>query len=305
MVVHWIVLLCGVVAGQEDLITKKVLADWKNNFEMVNKGCFSGNLEIGSDEKEENKLKNDTKKEYKFFSNGKFKMISGNNVNTGVGVINPSYSFFLMKPDGVGEWKMVEFYQDENHEKKSQISRSFRRYFFPGYSFGENHVFELFENKLLFLEFKKKQGSISVFDIEIVIDRPKNIVFQGEIQVDDLDNSRIVECLGSIEEQGVKINIKIDKKQIDNNTAFFEIKLKTTNYNVDGAPKSISVSTVEIKDCVPIPEEQFFLSFYGFSEPSGMTKNQYGVNKYLLISVIIVVVLFTLFSILKWANYVS
>ena len=126
----------------------------------------------------------------------------------------------------------------------------------------------------------------------------------GEIQVDDLDNSRIVECLGSIEEQGVKINIKIDKKQIDNNTAFFEIKLKTTNYNVDGAPKSISVSTVEIKDCVPIPEEQFFLSFYGFSEPSGMTKNQYGVNKYLLISVIIVVVLFALFSILKWVNYV-
>ena len=78
MVVHWIVLLCGVFAGQEDLITKKVLVDWKNNFEMVNKGCFSGNLEIGSDEKEENKLKNDTKKKYKFFSNGKFKMISGN-----------------------------------------------------------------------------------------------------------------------------------------------------------------------------------------------------------------------------------
>lgn len=44
---------------------------------------------------------------------------------------------------------------------------------FPGYSFGENHVFELFENKLLFLEFRKKQGFISVFDIEIVIDRQK------------------------------------------------------------------------------------------------------------------------------------
>lgn len=104
-----------------------------------------------------------------------------------------------------------------------------------------------------------------------------------------------MECSGSIEEQSVKIKIKIDKKQIDNNAAFFEINQKTTNYNVDGAPNSISVSTVEIKDCVPIPEEQFFLSFYGFSEPSGMTKNQFGVNKYLLISVIIVVLLIAFF----------
>lgn len=267
--------------------SEKVILDWKRNYEKSKNVALEGAVTIDESNKTNDEISIEKTRKYNILGIGEFKKVTGNNENNGVAVCNPGYSFFIMKNDTNKEWKLLELFQGDEHEMKSTLGKSFRKFFYPDYFFGQKHFYELYLNKAISIKFKNVNKNIEVYDCEIKIDDKKNQIFNGTIAIDIDDESRVVEFSGKIDATKA-FRKQINKKAILPNSDF-EFKIESfSEYILESRDIRLNhASTIKVHKVSSIDTSEFYLANYGLPEPGRSNKNSIISNYYIFFGMLI------------------